>query len=324
MPENKEHRGEKMRNGVVIVTYNRLSLLKGCLACAAGQTLPFSEIIIVDNCSTDGTGEYLDAFAAEAKDADVPACRVTVFHEKENLGGAGGFYRGMEAARSMDLDWLLIIDDDAMIRPDYMEILTDYGRAHSSVQALAGSVFVDGAIHTMHRRNVTSRLLFVESNIPETEYEKESFSCDCATFCGLLIRGSVMEQVGLPKREYFIWYDDSEYSLRLQELGGIVCVPAAVLDHKTVIPKETEGLLERTSWRHYYGYRNRYDTARQHFGRLSAACIALEYHVLSLLSRLMLVKKESRDKGLFNVKMIHDALSDARAGRLGRREEYHP
>ena len=48
-----------MNTGVVIVTYNRLELLKECIQCVLSQTVPFSKIVIVDNCSKDDTRAYL-------------------------------------------------------------------------------------------------------------------------------------------------------------------------------------------------------------------------------------------------------------------------
>ena len=63
-----------MNNAVVIVTYNRVELLKECLACVCGQTIPFSRVIVVDNHSTDGTAEFL----AAREDLDV-------IREPENL-----------------------------------------------------------------------------------------------------------------------------------------------------------------------------------------------------------------------------------------------
>lgn len=44
---------------VVVVTYNRLELLKECLKQVENQTVPAQKIIVVDNASTDGTAEYL-------------------------------------------------------------------------------------------------------------------------------------------------------------------------------------------------------------------------------------------------------------------------
>lgn len=48
-----------MKFGVIIVTYNRLALLKECVSCVLSQTEPFSNICIVDNHSSDGTADWL-------------------------------------------------------------------------------------------------------------------------------------------------------------------------------------------------------------------------------------------------------------------------
>lgn len=50
-----------MKINCVVVTYNRLSLLKECLSALENQTYPIQRIVIVDNCSTDGTSEFLDS-----------------------------------------------------------------------------------------------------------------------------------------------------------------------------------------------------------------------------------------------------------------------
>lgn len=304
-----------MNNAVVIVTYNRVELLKECLACVCGQTIPFSRVIVVDNHSTDGTAEFL----AAREDLDV-------IREPENLGGAGGFYDGLQRASQVEYDWVLIIDDDAMIAPDYMEKLLDYANAHTGIYGLAGKVVTEGHIDVSHRRRIINRLLYVESNVASEEYQKESFSCDAATFCGLLLQGQKMREIGLPQKGYFLWYDDIEYCLRLQECGGVTVVPAAVLHHKTVLSKEgmvTKGVLHRIGWRQYYGYRNRYDTAKRHLGSLSAWVILWQYRVFWLLSFFMTWKKETREQGRSNQKILHDVIKDCKAGKLGKHPEYH-
>ena len=304
-----------MNNAVVIVTYNRVELLKECLACVCGQTIPFSRVIVVDNHSTDGTAEFL----AAREDLDV-------IREPENLGGAGGFYDGLQCASQGEYDWVLISDDDAMIAPDYMEKLLDYANAHTGIYGLAGKVVTEGHIDVSHRRRIINRLLYVESNVASEEYQKESFSCDAATFCGLLLQGQKMREIGLPQKGYFLWYDDIEYCLRLQECGGVTVVPAAVLHHKTVLSKEgmvTKGVLHRIGWRQYYGYRNRYDTAKRHLGSLSAWVILWQYRVFWLLSFFMTWKKETREQGRSNQKILHDVIKDCKAGKLGKHPEYH-
>ena len=139
-------------------------------------------VIIVDNCSTDGTGDYLGNLKAEAEaggqDSAKPEIndpRITVISERENLGGAGGFYEGIRVAQDLNLDWILIIDDDAMLRDNYNEIMTRFAAEHPETVALAGSVCVDGKIHTMHRRNVSSRLLFCGKGNPKRAYRETRF-----------------------------------------------------------------------------------------------------------------------------------------------------
>ena len=99
-----------MKYGVVIVTYNRLELLKECIENCIRQTTQFAKIIIINNCSTDGTEAYLQQYKSDA--------RFVISNQAENLGGAGGFRVGLELAGKEELDWVLIIDDDAMIAED--------------------------------------------------------------------------------------------------------------------------------------------------------------------------------------------------------------
>lgn len=338
-----------MNHAVVIVTYNRLHLLKECLACVCGQTIPFSRVIVVNNCSTDGTKEYLesredvrvygrddvcenvcaskenDAFQEQEASSDADVTQIWLVNETENLGGAGGFYHGMEIAEKCDFDWVLLIDDDAMIAPDYMERLLAVAQGRSDCFSYAGAVFTEGRIDVSHRRRITNRLLYVEQNVPEEAYQQESFSCDEATFCGFLIQGDKMRSLGLPKKEYFLWYDDVEYCLRLSDCGGITVVPSAKLNHKTVLSKEgmvTKGVLHRISWRQYYGYRNRYDTARLHLGKWSAWCILWQYRIFWLLSLLLLHGKD-RAQSRNNRKILGDIIRDCKSGQLGQHEEYH-
>ena len=52
-----------MKVNCVVVTYNRLALLRECLAAIEKQTYPIHKVIVIDNCSTDGTEDFLKAYA---------------------------------------------------------------------------------------------------------------------------------------------------------------------------------------------------------------------------------------------------------------------
>lgn len=168
-----------MNNAVVIVTYNRLELLKECLACVCGQTIPFSRVIVVDNHSTDGTAEYL------ASRTDIEVIR-----EAENLGGAGGFYDGLQRAGQSPYDWVLIIDDDAMIAPDYMEKLLDYANAHTGIYGLAGKVVTEGHIDVKPQKTDHKPIALCGEQCCYRGIPKGEFFLRCRNFLWTLVTGT--------------------------------------------------------------------------------------------------------------------------------------
>ena len=95
--------------GVVIVTFNRLEKLKKTLTCFKEQDLSPKYVLVVNNNSSDGTKEFLETW----KKDDNCQFKKMVIHEKENLGGSGGFHVGLEKAKEMDAEWIWVSDDDA-------------------------------------------------------------------------------------------------------------------------------------------------------------------------------------------------------------------
>ncbi len=106
-----------MRVVAVVVTFNRLPLLQRLVA-RLREVPEVDEVLVVDNASADGTGEWLAA----------PG--VTHRTLAENRGGAGGFHDGLGWAmeRGADLAWLM--DDDGLPDPDCLATLL--ARAESS------------------------------------------------------------------------------------------------------------------------------------------------------------------------------------------------
>lgn len=88
----------------VVVTYNRMELLKRNIRCLQ-QNKPISSIVIVNNGSTDGTTEWLAAQEG-----------LTVINQT-NVGGAGGFYTGIQYAYQAGADWIWCMDDDVFRGP---------------------------------------------------------------------------------------------------------------------------------------------------------------------------------------------------------------
>lgn len=238
----------------VITTHNREQLLRECVEHVQQQTIPPDKIIIVNNASTDSTRHYLKALSEQCGTIDV-------IDLLENTGGAGGFAVGIERAAQAAAAWVLVIDDDAIIARDYMEQIFAAARQNPTQQAFAGAVMVNGQIDPCHRRNLT-RIGLMSKNCREEVYAQPCFVCDIASFCGMVVDLSLVRQIGLPHAEYFIWYDDTEYSLRIHNYSRFLVVPQAVLAHKITQLEKTHP--RRYDWKEYYAVRNRLLMVREH------------------------------------------------------------
>ena len=131
-----------MTIAAVVVTYNRLSLLKECLEAISLQTCKVNSIIVVNNASTDGTTEYLQQLDDK---------QIVVKSLEKNIGGAGGFAEGIAIATKMNVDAIWIMDDDTIPLTDALEHLVYILNQHENTGFVNSKVvWTDGNIHQMN------------------------------------------------------------------------------------------------------------------------------------------------------------------------------
>lgn len=112
-----------IKTGVVILTYNRLSLLKITICKVLAQTYKPEEILVIDNASTDGTRDYLNTIEG-----------ITTMFLEENSGPAGGFYEGVKYfAENSSVDYIWLMDDDFFPFDSCLEILLENSDQESLV-----------------------------------------------------------------------------------------------------------------------------------------------------------------------------------------------
>ena len=211
----------------VIVTYNRLDLLKEGIDALLHQTCP-CDILIVDNASTDETPGWANEFAEK---------HPSVLYENTgaNLGGAGGFNYGMRRGVEMGYDYVWIMDDDAIADPKALEELHKAGEKLPSYGFLASVVYwMDGSLCEMNRQRTPSHYLLKE-DVDNALREECMIPIETATFVSLLIPKETIRKVGLPIKEFFIWSDDVEYTVRVTVTNKMPAyiVPTSKILHKT-------------------------------------------------------------------------------------------
>lgn len=294
---------------VLLVTFNRKADLEKTLSLYESQSYKPRAIIVVDNHSTDGTGEMLAEWSRHESDI-----KHIVVSMSENVGGSGGFYAGMEHALGLDYEWIFVSDDDAMPRNDTLEIISRFADKHPELvaqcSALCGAVDAGGHYATGHRARINKKSIIgmLDKPVSPEEYEKEFFEVDFFSYIGTCIRKSALEKAGLPRKEFFIYSDDFEHALRVGKQGKMLCIPSAVLCHADNNPYSKEA-----SWRDYYATRNVLIMYREHFGSFAAFRRGCMRRFTAF-----------RSMNSLKMKVISTAIKDAKKGVTGLHPIYRP
>ena len=269
----------------IVVTYNRKELLRECIQALLDSDTK-SDIYIIDNNSTDGTKDYI-------KDLLDPT--VTYKRLKKNIGGAGGFAAGMNYVVNKGYKYIWIMDDDTIVNKDSLTKLLDGAEALCGEFGFLSStvLWTDGTYCKMNRQTLkrsdtkTDRLCMRRGLMP----------VKAATFVSLLFNVNAVKGLGLPKKEYFIWGDDKEYTSRISNHRNCYNVIESEVVHKMKTNSGsniTEDEIERID-RYFYAYRNDFATARDESAYALSVYIA--GFILNAI-RVMIRAKDNKTKRL--------------------------
>lgn len=260
----------------MVVTFNRLPLLQRLVA-RLGEVPGLDEVVVVDNASTDGTGDWL---ASQPTTGETPLLARTLAH---NRGGAGGFHDGLAWAidRGADLVWLM--DDDGLPDRDCLASLL----AQGDDLDFWGPLVVD--------EDDPDRLVFpirlpggarVVSDVAQARAAaRDGVLADVVIpFNGVLVSKELVDRIGLPREEFFIWGDDVEYLWRAQEAGArVATVTGARVLHPSVGELGTPMMWGRTTYnhspsdlKHYCMARNNLVNLRDYRGPLHALAFVVK------------------------------------------------
>lgn len=256
-----------MKIVAVVVTYNRKILLKECLIALLDQSYKIDQIILIDNNSTDNTYQYL-------VENNIMNNKEIIYKKlDENIGGAGGFYEGMKEAQKYSPDFIWIMDDDTIPTQTCLFELIEAQKKLKNFSFLASSIFGEGKEFMNVPQIDVSKS---ESGYPGWyEYLAEGIvKIREATFVSLLINNKAVKKCGLPIKDYFIWGDDTEYTLRLVNyFGNAYLVGKSVAIHKRKISKVLSIIEEDNSNRiqfYYYMIRNNLINKKVYYGRMKS------------------------------------------------------
>jgi rhamnopyranosyl-N-acetylglucosaminyl-diphospho-decaprenol beta-1,3/1,4-galactofuranosyltransferase len=279
----------------VVVTYNRADFLRNLLDSFARLDTAPARILVVDNASSDHTPDVV-AQAIAAGGPPIQYERLDL-----NVGGAGGFSRGVELALESGAEWLWLMDDDVEVLPGAVEALEKFTPEYSCMIGRRydanGKPFF-WQHHFVEALGIflpVSRDVFRHSNV---------FRTNVGNFEGMLINASVARNIGLPDPRFFITWDDLIYGWLAAQQTPVVYVNAFVIKKVRAQRQVDLGLRhlnDSSDLSRRYVMRNRghvahYLRAHGKYNRAGfAAGTALTF--LKELARLVLVERTLKGAG---------------------------
>jgi GT2 family glycosyltransferase len=225
---------------VAIATFNSERYIRRCLDAVFEQRGIDLELVVVDNASTDGTRKILKDFRG----------RIRKILCSANLGFAEGQNRAIRASTA---EWVLTLNPDVLLQPDFIRNLVEAGESDPGAGAVCGKLLSIGpGFEPLPEPCIDSTGIFFTPSMrhfdrgwhqPETEYSEGMEYVFGATAAAALFRRRMIEDVQVEGSffdpDFFVYREDADVAWRAQLLGWrCIYTPAATAWHVRTVTRE--------------------------------------------------------------------------------------
>ena len=193
---------------IVVLNYNGKAVIKKCLTSLFKLDYPNFEVVVVDNNSTDGSLEIAKGCFS----------RANFIKNAENLGYAAGNNIGVRFSLERMADYVLLLNNDTEVENDFLAKLVEVAESEEKI-GIISPVILDGRTKEVWFsggeilwNKMSSRH---KQNIPAEDYYESEF----ITGCSMLVKASVFREIGLVDEDYFLYWEDADFSLRAKNNG---------------------------------------------------------------------------------------------------------
>lgn len=202
-----------------------------CLESLQAASYPNLRIVVVDNGTPESCRRELRT--------RFPA--VELLLNDDNLGFSGGNNRGIAYALAQGADYVLVLNNDTVVAPDFLEPLVARLSADRRIGMVGPKIYQQGAAGQLWFAGTTRDWLLGRplrlrhrgfGRIDRGQYDREQYG-DFLSGCAMLLRREVFERVGMFDPAFFAYFEDVDLCLRVRREGyRILYVPAARVYHK--------------------------------------------------------------------------------------------
>lgn len=235
--------------GIITVLYNSESVLYDFFKTLNEQTYKDFTLYIIDNASTDNSVRISYELAEKV------SFKCVFFEEKQNWGIAKGNNIGISAALKDKCDYILLSNNDIILKSDTIEILIHSIISKNTSLAVpkiyyygTNKIWQAGGKFDLLRAQTPHFGYKIED---EGQFDIQGF-VEYSSTCFILIKADIFKKIGLMDETYFVYYDDSDFIYRCTKKNHekILYTPKSIIEHKvSVSTKEGSDFFIRMIFR---------------------------------------------------------------------------
>ncbi|MGQ9841835.1 MAG: glycosyltransferase family 2 protein [Anaerolineae bacterium] len=297
---------------IIILNWNNPDDTLACLDSVAAPDYPTDslEVIVVDNGSTDDSVARIRA--------KFPA--VTIIETGANLGYAGGNNAGIRHALAAGAEAVCILNNDVTVEPDFLAPLIaalhsqpDVGIVTPLVAERTGDGGRVWALGSAVNRRTAAVNRYCAGEPVDAWRGREPFAVEIASGAAMLIRREVFERVGLMDEDFFLYFEEVDWCLKVRQAGyRILAVPASLVWHNVSATLGTTSPVID-----YYMLRNHLRLISRHWRGPRRIFLQARVVVRNLLTIAAYTAKPHGGQRIPNRDARLLALRDAALGRWG-------
>ncbi|MDP1884136.1 MAG: glycosyltransferase family 2 protein [Candidatus Moranbacteria bacterium] len=206
---------------IIILDYNGGDLLRNCLESVSRVDYGNLSVIVVDNASTDGSLEMSKVVFPEA----------VVIRNEKNLGFAGGNNVGIKYALENKADYVLLLNQDTEVEPDFLKKLVQASGENPEAGILSPLIFWKRTDEVWFSGGWVN-WLNMKSYHSKKAGSGKPFKSGFITGCSMFVKKDVFEKIGLLDDKFFLYWEDADFSYRAKKAGfATLVVPESVIYH---------------------------------------------------------------------------------------------
>lgn len=274
---------------IIVLNWNGKKDTCECIESLKHINYPNYKILLVDNGSSDGSAQYFREKYPE----------VILIENEKNLGYSEGNNVGIRYAIKNNFEYILILNNDTIVDPGFLDELVDAAESDGKSGILGPKAYYAEPSNMIYYAGAKINWYTGQpKHIGQKKIDVGQFNqvkyVDFVAGCCMLIKKEVIEKIGLLPNDYFLLWEDIDYSVNAKRHGyELVYVPSSKIWHK-----ESASIRKIKSKRLFLSARNRIIFYKKYAQKSQYFCSTMFFVLYQLPLNCFYLYATNRDKNI--------------------------